>query len=372
MLLRALADPQDALSLVAVLRGPLFGISDPRAVRVQAGRRLVQHLLQDAERRTVGARPTTAGAPSRRARWPPCASTTAGRACFPPPPRSTASSSTPATSRWRRRRPAASRPATCCTPSTACARSWRTAAASPTPPTRSRPTARRPNEVESLPLEPGRTDVVRLMNLHKAKGLEADVVFLADPCGGFAPRVDVHIERTGLEGAGLVQGRAEVGGLVRRRSCSASTPTGPRTRPRSCRTCRPRRIGCSTSPPPARASCSSSAGRCHQKGTAAWGVLNNFLAGAKELPVPATVAAITSKPSRLLGRGPGRGRAQPEARRTDAVTPPSWSITSVTAEASHIARMTRTAEPRRPTTRRRSSAPTRPRTAPMPAWRGAR
>ena len=34
------------------------------------------------------------------------------------------------------------------------------------------------NEVESLPLEPGRTDVVRLMNLHKAKGLEADVVFL--------------------------------------------------------------------------------------------------------------------------------------------------------------------------------------------------
>ena len=32
-----------------------------------------------------------------------------------------------------------------------------------------------------MPLEPGRTDVVRLMNLHKAKGLEAPVVFLADP-----------------------------------------------------------------------------------------------------------------------------------------------------------------------------------------------
>jgi diadenosine tetraphosphate (Ap4A) HIT family hydrolase len=27
-------------------------------------------------------------------------------------------------------------------------------------------------------------DVVRLMKLHKAKGLEADVVFLVDPCGG--------------------------------------------------------------------------------------------------------------------------------------------------------------------------------------------
>ena len=29
VLLRALADPQDPLSLIAVLRGPLFGISDP-------------------------------------------------------------------------------------------------------------------------------------------------------------------------------------------------------------------------------------------------------------------------------------------------------------------------------------------------------
>ena len=48
------------------------------------------------------------------------------------------------------------------------------------------------NEVESLPLEPGRTDVVRLMNLHKAKGLEADVVFLADPCGGFKPQASTR------------------------------------------------------------------------------------------------------------------------------------------------------------------------------------
>ena len=58
------------------------------------------------------------------------------------------------------------------------------------------------NEVESLPLEPGRTDVVRVMNLHKAKGLEADVVFLADPNGGYGLGVDVHIERTGLKAQG--------------------------------------------------------------------------------------------------------------------------------------------------------------------------
>jgi ATP-dependent exoDNAse (exonuclease V) beta subunit len=58
------------------------------------------------------------------------------------------------------------------------------------------------SEVESLPLEPGQSDVVRVMNLHKAKGLEAPVVFLADPCGGFKPRVDVRIIRDGLTARG--------------------------------------------------------------------------------------------------------------------------------------------------------------------------
>ncbi|HOG28552.1 MAG TPA: UvrD-helicase domain-containing protein [Vicinamibacterales bacterium] len=50
-------------------------------------------------------------------------------------------------------------------------------------------------EVESWPLEPGRTDVVRVMNLHKAKGLEAPVVFLADPCGGFKNDAELRIDR---------------------------------------------------------------------------------------------------------------------------------------------------------------------------------
>src|SRR5690606_12730085 len=37
------------------------------------------------------------------------------------------------------------------------------------------------------PLEPGRSDVVRVMNLHKAKGLEATVVILAMPFGDWSP-----------------------------------------------------------------------------------------------------------------------------------------------------------------------------------------
>jgi ATP-dependent helicase/nuclease subunit A len=50
-------------------------------------------------------------------------------------------------------------------------------------------------DVESWPLEPGRTDVVRVMNLHKAKGLEAPVVFLADPCSGFTSKAELRIDR---------------------------------------------------------------------------------------------------------------------------------------------------------------------------------
>ncbi|MEX0890737.1 MAG: UvrD-helicase domain-containing protein, partial [Gemmatimonadota bacterium] len=45
------------------------------------------------------------------------------------------------------------------------------------------------------PLEPGRGDVVRVMNLHKAKGLEAAVVVLAHPYPGRPPEPVLHVER---------------------------------------------------------------------------------------------------------------------------------------------------------------------------------
>jgi ATP-dependent helicase/nuclease subunit A len=53
------------------------------------------------------------------------------------------------------------------------------------------------DESDAPVLEPGQHDVVRLMNLHKVKGLEADVVFLADPLGGVKPRADIRIIRSG-------------------------------------------------------------------------------------------------------------------------------------------------------------------------------
>ena len=51
-------------------------------------------------------------------------------------------------------------------------------------------------EEAEAPLEPGRRGVIRLMNLHKAKGLEAPVVVLAAPFGNREHPINRHLERT--------------------------------------------------------------------------------------------------------------------------------------------------------------------------------
>jgi ATP-dependent helicase/nuclease subunit A len=50
--------------------------------------------------------------------------------------------------------------------------------------------------LDGLTLETGTQDAIRLLNVHKAKGLEAPVVFLADPYGGTHPKdPDEHVRR---------------------------------------------------------------------------------------------------------------------------------------------------------------------------------
>jgi ATP-dependent exoDNAse (exonuclease V) beta subunit len=57
------------------------------------------------------------------------------------------------------------------------------------------------------------------MNLHKAKGLEANVVFLADPLGGAKRRVDVHIERQRGPGRCLSSAGGRRVQIMRRGKC---------------------------------------------------------------------------------------------------------------------------------------------------------
>jgi len=57
-------------------------------------------------------------------------------------------------------------------------------------------------ELEEISLTPGKKNAVRLMNLHKVKGLEAPVVFLANPRGKKHFEPDKHIIRKGDEPQG--------------------------------------------------------------------------------------------------------------------------------------------------------------------------
>lgn len=56
-------------------------------------------------------------------------------------------------------------------------------------------------KMEAVDLFAGQQNAVRIMNLHKAKGLEAPVVFLAGPCGNLDHDTTVHVDRS--SGAGI-------------------------------------------------------------------------------------------------------------------------------------------------------------------------
>ena len=59
-------------------------------------------------------------------------------------------------------------------------------------------------DVEEMSVDPGKKNTVQVMNLHKAKGLEATVVFLADPMKDTDHDPDLHIRRSGDKAAGYV------------------------------------------------------------------------------------------------------------------------------------------------------------------------
>jgi ATP-dependent helicase/nuclease subunit A len=198
------------------------------------------------------------------------------------------------------------------------------------------------SEIESLPLEPGRTDVVRLMNLHKAKGLEANVVFLADPAGGVKARADVHIERGGLHARGWLK-------IVRKSEFSYAEPVIAEHADWA--THEANELPYVVAEEDRLLYVAATRARemlvvsrwAEKPGEGAWGKLNVFLGKARELSGPANVSApavVALDCSTVAQAAAEEHRASAHGR----VNQPSWAITSVTEEARHIARMTRSVD----------------------------
>jgi ATP-dependent helicase/nuclease subunit A len=194
-----------------------------------------------------------------------------------------------------------------------------------------------PSEIESLPLEPGRADVVRIMNLHKAKGLEAPVVFLADPNGGFKPRVDVRIVRDGDGAMGyfrITKGEdfvtkvlAQPVGWEDHEAAEQQFLDAEQDRLLYVAATRAKRmlvVGRAKKP---------------SKRSSAWTDLDPYLDDATELTVPATTPAPAFAPADLSPAAAARAAKAAEAAHGKA-RQPSWSATSVTAESKRFPRTT--------------------------------
>jgi ATP-dependent helicase/nuclease subunit A len=190
------------------------------------------------------------------------------------------------------------------------------------------------SEVESLPLEPGRGDVVRLMNLHKAKGLEAPVVFLSDPCGGAGRWADVRIIRDGASARGYFQftrefgkGKKVVGEPAGWGDCEAEE-----LRYLEAEESRLLYVAAT------RARDALIIGRWAKAGgnsKKAWAAFDPFLDSARELEVPNTVTLPPSRKVDLSSASADHASTMRDIAH-DRARSPSWSASSVTSEAHHI------------------------------------
>ena len=336
LLLRALGDPQDSVSLIGVLRGPLFGISDPDLFAYQQAAGWFS-LFSDATSKGVGPGRVVAALDSLHAMFRLTRVMATGAAlervlertgylalAATSPGGVEAGDLLHAIDRIRA--------------VVESGFSLLDAAEA------LEDDAEESNEVESLPLEPGRPGVVRLMNLHKAKGLEAPVVFLADPCGGFEPRVDVRIIRDGADARGYLLITRKVGEFGVERVAEPIGWDEHEAEERRYLDAEGERLLYVAA---TRARDTLVVGRWAKPGggaTRAWGAFDSHLISAEELTVPATVAQPVSEVVDLSATAAAKASAARESAHARALRP-SWSAASVTSEAHHITKMTATTEP---------------------------
>ena len=198
-------------------------------------------------------------------------------------------------------------------------------------------------EVESLPLEPGRTDVVRVMNLHKAKGLEAAVVFLADPTGAPRRGVSRRIMRDGQVARGWFSiERGEPWTKVVAQPAAWDTHVREEQAFLDAEETRLLYVAAT------RARDQLVVGRYAKDGKGRpWAAFDPFLVKSPQLPIPSRVSAPKPKSADLSVKAKSRAQTARDSAHA-RVKAPSWSATSVTAEARHIAKMARAPEPAQP------------------------
>jgi ATP-dependent helicase/nuclease subunit A len=180
------------------------------------------------------------------------------------------------------------------------------------------------------------------MNLHKAKGLEAPVVFLADPCSGFKPRVDVRIVRDGLIARGYFSITSHWGYAEKVLAEPAGWAQFKQEEQTYLAAEEHRLLYVSAT----RARDLLVVGRWANSGgggVRAWEAFGPSLSGMPELPVPATASAPAAQPADLSEAANAQASATCDAAHARARVP-SWSATSVTAEARHIASIARSEE----------------------------
>jgi ATP-dependent helicase/nuclease subunit A len=342
LLLRTLSDPQDAVSLVGTLRGPLFGISDPELFSwKQAGgwfsifqeKRAVSPAGEGLDR--VAAALASLGEYFRLTRILPAAA--ALERILEDSGYLALAATTPGGVEAGDLLHAVDRVRQVVADGASLAEAAQALEAD----------REASSEVESLPLEPGRSDVVRVMNLHKAKGLEAAVVFLVDPCGGFRPRVDIRIIRDGLTARGFFSITRDVGWSKKVVAEPASWNTYETDEQQYLVAEESRLLYVAAT----RAKDMLVVSRWAKgggKGVRSWSALDPFLAKAQKLPAPSKIEL--PKPRRVDLAD--KARAQATATRIAAhqrATAASWSATSVTAESKHIAAIARSADLPEPT-----------------------
>ncbi len=186
------------------------------------------------------------------------------------------------------------------------------------------------SNVESVPLEPGRRDVVRVMNLHKAKGLEARVVFLADPMGAPRKTADVRIVREGATALGYLAISKDVGeygsqliahpeGWPAHEAAEMAYVQAEETRLLYVAATRAREL------------LVVSQWEGDSKSERPWGRLDPFLDDAADLAVDEP----TSKRREAkidLSKKARDGAARDRRRRADAARRPTWAVISATAK----------------------------------------